>query len=153
MQRKLRCGVGAFPLILIALAPFLVYRVAFQRRLASHRAVWEQVSNASYDSVVLSNSLDRPTGGRNEISVRAGRLTAAYNPDCPACSLEDFASLTFEALFERIKRECLQQKVLPICNVSYDENFGYPGRIDTYTYYANRSYAPSITVQEVRIIE
>ncbi len=153
MRRELLLGVGAFALVLIALAPFMIYRIWFERRLDSHRAIWVGASGGSYDAVVFSNSLDGATGGRNEISVRGGKLAAADNPDCPSCSPDDFASLTIEALFERIERECLQQKLLPICNVSYDENLGYPGRIDTYTYYAEQSYAPSITVQEVRILE
>lgn len=153
MRRRLLLGVGAFSLILIALIPFILYRISFERRLHSYRAVWDRVSDGDYDAVVISNSLDDPTGGRNEIGVRAGKLSTGHNPDCRSCSLEDFSSLTIEALFERIEMECLERRLLPICNVSYEESLGFPGRIDTYTFDEDGTYTPSIIVQEVRIVE
>jgi hypothetical protein len=107
----------------------------------------------NYDAIVLSNSLDYPTGGENKVSVRNGLLIQGSNLDCRTCTHADYLPLTIEALFDRINEECIRGTLLPICHIVYDETLGYPARIDTYTFYEDGIHAPSITITEVHIIE
>ena len=85
--------------------------------------------------VVASNFSSDCTAGWNTILINGGEIVEAHNSEVKDCSYENFGQLTVEALFNRIWDECLRSRSLrrpfPVCNVSYDDDFGYPRRLDT----------------------
>jgi hypothetical protein len=109
------------------------------------------ILHSSYTAIVTSNSHTHPTGGTNTIRVENDRLIDGQNPECPNCSIEIFNNLTIEALFQRIKAECLYDFLTQPCNVAYDQTIGYPIRIDTYHHNRDGQERPSITVESVKI--
>ena len=151
MSKRTIILIVSLSVVIILLSPFIVHKISFDLRYKSHRERWDRLSRGNYEAIVLSNSLDYPTGGENRIVVREGKIIEGFNPGCVSCSLEEYGPLTIEALFDRIYKECIHMTLLPICNVVYDESFGYPRRIDTYTFSEEGIHSPSITISEVWI--
>jgi hypothetical protein len=117
--------------------------------LEGARSLWQEKGSSSYTIVVISNSHRQQTGGRNVIRVQAGEIAEAHNPNCPSCPAGHFAALTVERLFQRISTECLRDFPKQFCNVKYDEDLGFPRRLDTYPYNLDGQERPSITVEQV----
>lgn len=147
----------AIPLaiVVVALVGFLLLspRIAYRRQASAAfedaRSLWQEKGSSSYTIVVTSNSRIGQTGGKNVIRVQAGEIADAHNPNCPACSASQFAALTVEGLFQRISTECLRDFPKQFCNVKYDEDLGFPRRLDTYPYNLDGQERPSITVEQV----
>jgi hypothetical protein len=131
------------------LIPYLGYTVPFNAEYRENTEKWRLRQTASYTIVVASNSYEDPNAGWNSLKVEQGRVVAGENPDCPDCSLSDYQTLTVEALFMRIDRECRWLFPFQFCNVAYDEELGYPTRLDTYPPIRNGRHRPSITVEGV----
>ena len=150
------------PLAIVLACAFLVAsaflilspRVAYTRQATSAYDAalgrWQATDRSSYAITVISNSLTQPTGGTNTIRVDAGRVTQAHNPNCPDCSIEAFAALTVEGLFQRIQTECLRDFPIQFCGVDYHPSLGFPVRIDTYPYNRHGQERPSISVEDVQ---
>lgn len=151
-KRVLITAIGFFGIALL-LSAFAYHKITFDYRYRTHRSLWIRASDGNYDATVISNSLDYPSGGTNELNVRDGRLVNGFNSNCDNCTNSDFQDLLIESLFDRIFAECIDQTIVPICNVEYDETLGYPTRLDTYTFYEGGVHAPSITIPQVQIIE
>ncbi|HEX9596471.1 MAG TPA: DUF6174 domain-containing protein, partial [Anaerolineales bacterium] len=140
-------------IVIVGLAGFLLLsaRIAYRRQATAGyegaRSLWQEKGSSSYRIVVISNSHTQQTGGRNEIRVQAGEIAEAHNPNCTSCTLGKFVALTVEGLFQRISTECLRDFPQQYCNVKYDEDLGFPRRIDTYPYNRDGQERPSITVE------
>lgn len=152
-RRRFLFLLGASTAVILLLSPFIYHKFRFDRLYISNLARWHHLSNGNYDAVVLSNSIEYPTGGENRIRVRDGQLIEGTNSNCGTCTLADYLPLSIEALFDRIDKECIRMTLLPICNIVYDETLGYPKRIDTYTFHEDGTHEPSITITEVHIVE
>jgi hypothetical protein len=78
----------------------------------------------------------------------------AENPGCTDCSLQNFGYLIVEALIARISDECVTRRPrglpFPFCNGAYDQDLGFPRRLDSYTFSEQGDYLPRITVEWVR---
>ena len=136
--------------ILLAVGlPRIIYTQRANSSFQNSQSLWLEKGSRSYTMVVYSNSLTQPTEGRNTLQVRDGIVVEANNPNCPNCTLDEFGSLTVEALFARIEAECLLDFPIQYCNVGYDRTLGYPRRIDTYPYHLDGRERPSITVESV----
>lgn len=153
MNRRILLIMAAISATIILLSPFIYHKLKFDRRYEANQNLWYRVSKGNYDAVVLSNTLEYPIGGKNEISVRNGQLIHGVNTNCETCTLVDYLPLTIETLFDRIYDECIRGRFLPTCNIVYENNLGYPARIDTYTFSEDGVHAPSITIPQVRLIE
>jgi len=133
--------------------PRLSYTLSATRAYNAALSLWQSAGPTAYIVVVGNNSPTQPTGGENTIRVQDGKAVAGHNPTCPDCTLEDFAPLTVEALFQRIQAECLHDFPFQLCNVGYDQTLGFPVRLDTYPYNQSGVERPSITVQSVEVLE
>jgi hypothetical protein len=102
---------------LLLLAPRLIYTYHTRQAYEAARAQWETRGSDAYTLVAFSNAHTQPTAGRNELRVEAGVLVAAENPDCPTCTLEQFAEFTIENLFWRIAAECFSGFPRRFCQV------------------------------------
>ena len=140
-------GVG------LLLSPFLLHTWRFNATFRANRGKWADFGSTSYEIVVASNSLTRPTAGWNTIRVVNGEIIAAENPDCAGCPLDDFTDLTVGALFDLIENVCLPRFPFPICNLVYDEALGYPRRVNTYAVDEKGEHLPSITVESVQLLK
>ncbi len=156
MNIRVPLPLAAILLVILVVAAVLLLgypRYAYARQAASSYeealAIWRAANPTRYTAVVVSNSLTQPTGGTNTIRVERGRVVSAENPQCPDCPVQEFDALTIESLFQRIERECLHDFPTQLCNVAYDQNLGYPVRIDTYPYNREGQERPSITVNSV----
>ena len=156
MRRRLILGFSVVLILIILLSPFVLYTNAFISRLRSNEEKWARLGSRNYEIVVASNSLSDPSGGINILRVENGQIVEADNPDCTSCSLDDFSALTIESLFGRIWEECVRNHSrglqFPICNVVYDQELGFPRRLDTYTFTEEGEHLPSITVDTVRLL-
>ena len=153
MSRRFLLIIGVSLAAILLLSPFIYHKLQFDHRYNSNRVLWYHVSMGNYDAIVVSNSLDYPTGGENSIRVRNGLLLQGLNSGCGTCTPADYLPLTIEALFDRIYEECIRGTLLPICHIVYDETLGYPSRIDTYKFYEDGIHAPSITITQVHIMK
>lgn len=155
MRRWLVIGLLVSLLLFILALPYIWHTTAFIARLRSNEEKWAKYGSSNYEMIVASNSLDNATGGVNHLRIEAGRIVEGHNPDCDLCVPSDFSQLTVDALFARIWEECVQGSPLglsiPICNVEYDQELGFPRRLDTYTFTLERTYQPSITVERVSL--
>ena len=151
MRRPLLVGFLGAVLLVVLVLPFVLHTNAFISKLRSNQEKWSRLAPRSYEMVIASNSLSDPTGGINVLRVENGQIVQAENADCGDCSLDDFNHLTVEALFERIWEECVRNHArglpFPICNVAYDQDLGFPRRLDTYTFTQEGEYLPSITIE------
>ncbi len=141
-----------FAVTLISL-PRIAYTFQATKAYNSALSLWQSAGPTAYTMVVANNSPTQPIGGWNTIRVQDGLVLDGQNPDCPDCTPADFASLTVEALFQRIEEQCLRDFPFQFCNVAYDEKLGYPRRLDTYPYNAAGVERPSITVDSVEVLE
>jgi hypothetical protein len=64
MSRRILVFLGASLAIILLLSPFIYHKLKFDHTYKKNRALWHRVSMGNYDAVVLSNSLDYPTGGK-----------------------------------------------------------------------------------------
>jgi hypothetical protein len=154
--RQLILGAAlAAGLAFLLVLPFIRYNRAFLARLRTSQAKWDTLGSSNYEIVVASNSLTRCTGGWNTIRVREGGSVQGSNSERGTCARDEFVLLTVEALFARIWQECVFDRPLwrpfPTCNVAYDEQLGYPRRLDTYTFAESGEYLPSVTVERVTL--
>lgn len=139
-------------IILILQSPQIGYARRTRSEWEAARTLWSARGSASYQAIVHSNAPTEPTEGTNRIWVARGMVRRAVNEDCPSCPHELFASLTIEALFERIATECLDALPDPLCSVAYDDDLGFPRRIDTYPRGRDGQEPLSITVEEVVLL-
>jgi hypothetical protein len=141
--------------MILLILPFIAHTFTFITRLRSNEAQWAEYGSNSYEIILASNSLDDPTGGINQVTIENGQIISGHNPDCALCGPGDFRQFTVEALFARIWKECVQDRLLrfsiPICNVAYDPELGFPRRLDTYTFTQEGKYQSSITVERVSL--
>ncbi len=137
----------------ILILPFLLRTSRFRSKLLSNQEKWVRLEPSEYEMVVESNSMNDCTGGWNTILVRGGEIVEAKNSKNGNCSHESFRQLTVEGLFTRIWNECIRNRAFsmpfPVCNVEYDEELGFPRRVDTYTFNKQGEYLPSVTVESV----
>jgi len=141
--------------LIVVVMPFWLYTYTFQSRLLSNQEKWKGLVSREYEIIVASNSLSDCTGGWNSITVSDAEIVAASNSERRNCPLASFGQLTVEALFTRIWEECIRNRPLtkpfPVCNVAYDEQLGFPRRLDTFTFNQQGEYLPSVTVERVTL--
>jgi hypothetical protein len=142
--------------VLILLLPFALHTYNFHTSLRRNQEKWNLQATTGYEMLVASNSLTDCTGGWNTILMQEGEILQASNSERDHCSPQAFNQLTVESLFNRIWNECIQIRPFnlsfPICNIVYDEQLGYPKRLDTYTFNEQGDHQPSITVERLTLI-
>lgn len=141
--------------VIVLISPFVLYSYVFQTRLRDNQEKWARLAADEYEIVVTSNTLSDCTAGWNTILVRDGEIVEARNSEQSDCPRERFGQLTVEALFDRIWDECVRNRPLgtpfPVCNVVYDEELGFPRRLDTYTRDEQGVFLPSVGVERVTL--
>jgi hypothetical protein len=156
--RELSLGILLSILVgLLLISPFAAHTYLFVRRLRKNEEKWRRQDISRYQMEVASNSHQDCTGGWNQLIVEDGKLIEGENIERGGCAPIDFEELTVKALFARIWEECVNNRSLrrpfPYCNVAYDDELGFPRRVDTYIFDADSRYPPSITVDRVTVID
>ena len=157
MSRRKACAITAVGLLVLCLlgpilAPYGVYTLPNYYRYRENLAKWRE-RNLSYTATVYVNKPDLRLYGENFIEVRAGRLVSATNQECQDCQLAEFEPLSVDGLFSLIRQRCITSWPRSYCNHRYDVGLGYPVRIDLYCGLEGAYCGPSLTVDELTVLE
>ena len=162
MSRRRACAITAVILLLLCLlgpilAPYaddtLPNDYRYRLNLDKWRGRSPSAQDPSYSATLFVNQPDERLYGENFIEVRADRLVSTTNLACPDCQLADFEPLTVDGLFELIYERCTSSWPKSYCNLSYDVGLGYPVRIDLYCGLEGAYCGPSLTVDQLTVLE
>lgn len=141
--------------VILLLSPFLLHTYRFKAELISNQEKWTKKATTEYEMILASNSGRDCTSGWNTIRVRDSKIIEAHNAESENCPYENFEQITIEALFDQIWHDCLGSRSFrvpfPVCNVTYDEELGYPKRLDTFALDDQGEYLPSLSISDITL--
>ena len=162
--RTIRLGIRQFFLIAggfvlltgILIAPFALHTRRFIQRLEEAQRSWREAGVISYRMEVASNDWEGCTGGENVIFVEQGEVVQGENNERGHCPMSEFQELTVEALFTEIRSQCIEARSLrypfPMCDISYDAEFGYPERLAIFWWDRSAPRPPNLHVESFEVL-